>query len=230
MIENIAPASLSVFSIFGDSLCDCFDEELVFVRNAIETRRNEFSRGRYCAHQAFRKLGELSIAIPVHATRRPIWPEGYQGSITHCRQYTAAAIGRGSDFLAIGIDAEENLPLPHGVWEMISTPRDREGLSKLPSFPSHQPSRPMIAWERLVFSAKESVYKTWSCLSDQWLDFKDCTIEINPATDTCTAEISKPLEKAESTGASSPPWIWHGRYAWNSEHLVTLVYLATEEK
>jgi hypothetical protein len=112
----------------------------------------------------------------------------------------------------------------------------------------------VIAWERLVFSAKESVYKTWSCLTDQWLDFKDCTIEINPATDTFTAEISKTvrvsnvaqvsnttgilntagilksLEQPESTGASSPPWTWHGRYAWNSDHLVTLVYLAPEEK
>jgi len=254
MIENIAPTALSVFSILGDSMCDCFPEELAFVRNAIEKRKKEFSRGRYCAHQAFRQLGELPIAIRVHATRRPIWPKGYQGSITHCRNYTAAAIGRASEFLAIGIDAEENLPLPQGIWEMISTPRDREGLSRLPSFPSQQPSRPVIAWERLVFSAKESVYKTWSCLTDQWLDFKDCTIEINPATDTFTAEISKTvqvsnvaqvsktagilntagilksLEQPESTGASSPRWTWYGRYAWNSDHLVTLVYLATEEK
>lgn len=225
MIENIAPASLSVFSILGDSFCDCFDEELVFVRNAIEARKKEFSRGRYCAHQAFRRLGELPIAIPVHATRRPIWPRGYHGSITHCRNYTAAAIGRESEFLAIGIDAEENLPLPLGVWEMISTDRDRVGLSRLPSFPIHHPSRPVIDWERLVFSAKESVYKTWSCLTDQWLDFQDCTIEINPATDTFSAEISKPIERVESTGASSPPWTWYGRYTWNSEHLATLVYL-----
>ena len=38
---------------------------------------------------------------------------------------------------------------------------------------------PGISWDRLLFSAKESVYKAWFPLARRWLGFTDADITIN---------------------------------------------------
>ena len=37
-------------------------------------------------------------------------------------------------------------------------------------------SQPNISWDRLTFSAKESVYKAWFPTYGKWLDFTDCEV------------------------------------------------------
>lgn len=37
---------------------------------------------------------------------------------------------------------------------------------------------PAVHWDRLLFSAKESVYKAWFPLTQQWLDFSEADIDI----------------------------------------------------
>lgn len=36
--------------------------------------------------------------------------------------------------------------------------------------------QPNISWDRLTFSAKESVYKAWFPTYGKWLDFTDCEV------------------------------------------------------
>lgn len=38
-----------------------------------------------------------------------------------------------------------------------------------------------LHWDRLLFSAKESVYKAWFPLMGEWLDFGDADVEIHAA-------------------------------------------------
>jgi 4'-phosphopantetheinyl transferase EntD len=44
---------------------------------------------------------------------------------------------------------------------------------------------PSTYWDRLLFSAKESVYKAWFPLTDEWLDFHDATISFDRAGTFC---------------------------------------------
>jgi 4'-phosphopantetheinyl transferase EntD len=37
-----------------------------------------------------------------------------------------------------------------------------------------------VRWDRLVFSAKESVYKAWFPVARRWLGFGEATVEFTP--------------------------------------------------
>jgi 4'-phosphopantetheinyl transferase EntD len=50
-------------------------------------------------------------------------------------------------------------------------------------------ARPEVAWDRLLFSAKESVYKAWFPLARRWLGFEDADITINPEDGTFDARL-----------------------------------------
>jgi 4'-phosphopantetheinyl transferase EntD len=77
--------------------------------------------------------------------------------------------------LAIGLDAEPNLPLPNqGVWERIARPGERAAATALAA------RLPHVCWDRLVFSAKKSTYKAWFPLTGRWLDFDEAEIELHP--------------------------------------------------
>jgi 4'-phosphopantetheinyl transferase EntD len=149
-----------------------FQPETATVVGAIDKRRRELTARRFCAREALNQLGVPAAPILPGRSRGPDWPEGFVGSITHCAGYAAAAIGRNADFLAIGIDAEVHRGLPAGVLELVSTQEERIHVATL------QPTN--IPWDRLLFSAKESVYKAWLPLTDRSLGFKDVLVTFMP--------------------------------------------------
>jgi 4'-phosphopantetheinyl transferase EntD len=51
---------------------------------------------------------------------------------------------------------------------------------------------PGICWDRLLFSAKESVYKTWFPLTRSWLGFESADVVIDPHAGTFTARLLVP--------------------------------------
>lgn len=99
---------------------------------------------------------DMLDANPVQRARRaPRWFDGIVGSMTRCDGYHAAAAARSTSIAAIGVDGEPNEPVSEGVRELITLPEERPVLERL----AH--SYPDVAWDRLLFSAKESVYKAW---------------------------------------------------------------------
>ena len=56
---------------------------------------------------------------------------------------------------ALGIDAEPHLPLPPGLLDDIASAEEIGALGELAQ------ALPAVHWDRLTFSAKESVYKAW---------------------------------------------------------------------
>ncbi len=48
---------------------------------------------------------------------------------------------------------------------------------------------PGVPWDRILFSAKESVYKAWFPLARCWLGFEDAAITIDPANGTFIARV-----------------------------------------
>lgn len=145
----------------------------------------------------------------------PLWPEGTVGSMTHCDGYRAAVLARASEVRAVGIDAEPNEPLPQGVWEVISVPSER---TRTPRGENGS----AIHWDRLLFSAKESVFKTWFPLTRIELDFQeaDVSFRTNPgsgAEGTFTAELS--------LSAPGMPTSYEGRWLIDNGFAVTAIVL-----
>lgn len=104
----------------------------------------------------------------------PRWPLGVVGSITHCPGYRAVAIGRACEARAVGIDAEPNLPLPGGVYQRISSADERVAADRLRAV------HPGVFSDRLLFSAKEAVYKVWFPLERTLLDLDEGQVVLRP--------------------------------------------------
>ena len=144
-------------------------EEQVVAR-AVDTRRREFRTVRHCARQALAALGHPTVPLLPGPGGATVWPDGVVGSMTHCVGYRAAAVARAREVVAVGIDAEPDEVLPSGVLDMVTSRSEREHLRRL------RADRPDLHWDRLVFSAKESVYKTWFPLARAWLGFEDVEV------------------------------------------------------
>nr|WP_154677356.1 4'-phosphopantetheinyl transferase superfamily protein [Parafrankia discariae] len=151
-----------------------FPEEAATLTRAVDKRRREFTTGRICAHRALEALGVPAVPILPGERREPLWPAGVVGSITHTAGYRAAAVARAAagSTVSVGIDAEPNEPTPGGVLREISLPVEREMLTALGG------EHPAVRWDRLLFSAKESVYKAWFPLAQRWLGFDDAELTI----------------------------------------------------
>jgi 4'-phosphopantetheinyl transferase EntD len=157
---------------------DLFPSESEALGRAVEKRRREFTAGRACARLALERLGVPVVAIPSGPHGEPLWPAGIVGSITHCHGYRAAAAARSDAVAALGIDAEPNGPLPPGVLEEVVHGRERDlvdaGLAPVPDAPP-------VDLPRLLFSAKEAIYKAWFPLAGRWLGFEDVEVSVDPA-------------------------------------------------
>ena len=183
MIDEILPAAVASAEMFTDPLhATLLPQEAAIVERASDKRRREFTAGRECARIALGKLGVAPVPILTGERGAPQWPPGIVGSITHCDGYRAAAAAHASDVAAIGMDAEPADTLPRGVLDVISLPAERARLAALAG------ERPAVCWDRLLFSAKESVYKAWFPLTGRWLGFDDADVTITPAG-TFTARL-----------------------------------------
>lgn len=186
MLERILPPSVRSASTRSDPPVVLFPEEAALLPNAVEKRRLEFATIRHCARLALAELGVPAGAILRGVRGAPIWPEGVVGSMTHCTGYRAAAVGRTTEVADIGIDAEVHGPLPEGVLGLITSETERAHLAALAS------AHPEVHWERLLFSAKESVYKVWSPRTGEWLGFEEASVTFDPVTSTFTARVLVP--------------------------------------
>jgi 4'-phosphopantetheinyl transferase EntD len=187
MLEQILPPEVAVAEAFGEpSDAKLFPEEEAAIARAVPKRRMEFASARGCAHAALTRLGEPPVPILRGPRGAPLWPAGVAGSITHCAGYRAAAVARTSDIITVGLDAEPDQRLPRGVLDVISRPAERAQLADLAV---RRPGGPR--WDRLLFCAKESVYKAWFPVAQEWLGFEDAEIVID-AGGTFTVRLLVP--------------------------------------
>ena len=176
MIEKLLPHGVVVVEAFEDVPAEpSFPGEESLVANAVESRRREFITARRCAREALARLGHAPVPIRAGSKREPLWPAGLVGSITHTTGFRAAAVASRSLLASIGIDVEQNERLPDGIEETITVPGEVEMLAALSR------ASPATYWGRLVFSAKESVYKAWYPLTGRQLGFEDARLAIDPA-------------------------------------------------
>ena len=187
MIGELLPEKVvTAWRMNDDEPVSLFPEEEAVIARAVEKRRREFSTVRLCARVALKELGERELPLTPGKRGEPRWPHGIVGSMTHCAVYRAAALARSADVVSLGIDAEPAEPLPDGVLDAVSQAEERRGLAELAKQAAHVP------WDRLLFSAKESVFKTWYPLTRRELGFTEASVDFTLATGTFTARLLVP--------------------------------------
>ena len=154
------------------------------VERAVPSRRAEFATGRACARRALARLDLPPQPIPAGPRGEPQWPAGIIGSITHCAGYRGAVLARTGQIATVGIDAEPNAALPDGLLKLISLPAERDRLARLAEI------EPSVHWDRLLFCAKEAVYKAWYPLAERWLDFEEAEVTFEPEQERFTARLA----------------------------------------
>jgi 4'-phosphopantetheinyl transferase EntD len=219
VLEEIVPPEVVTAEAFGDDQgAWLFPEEETAIAAAVAGRRQEFATARTCARIALGQLGEPPGPIPRGAKGAPCWPAGVTGSITHCEGYRAAAVARSADVRTLGLDAEPDQPLPDGVLDVISLGAERARLAGLATTASG------VCWDRLLFSAKEAVYKAWFPLARRWLGFEEADVRIDGSAGTFTARLLVPGPVV----AGSPLRVLDGRWMTGRGLVLTAIVLPAE--
>lgn len=177
MIDEILPHQAACSEAFDDIPdAPLYPEEKEQIARSVPRRRGEFITARHCARRALSTLGVAPVAIPTGTRGAPCWPPGIVGTITHCAGYRAAVVAHATHLASIGIDAEPHDALPDGVLSSISLPAEQRHLADLGS------DQPDIHWGRLLFCAKEAVYKAWYPMTERWLGFSEAMVTIRPTS------------------------------------------------
>ena len=189
------------------------DAEAIHIASAVPKRRAEFATVRYCARRALARLGKPAFPILPGPGRAPQWPAGIVGSLTHCHGYRAAAVASIEDIVSLGIDVEAHEPLPKGVAPLVTVGDEPRMLDEL------QRTLPTLCWDRLLFSAKESIYKAWFSMTHRWLDFTECQVTLDPETGRFSGRLLVPGPVV----GGRPLRYFHGRWSVSGSHIRTAV-------
>ncbi|MFG2880533.1 4'-phosphopantetheinyl transferase [Streptomyces sp. NPDC048337] len=207
MIEELLPTTAFAEESFGDlPESVLYPQEKALVAASTDERRREFATVRGNARAALARLGIPPAPILPGTRGAPGWPEGIVGSMTHCAGYRAAAVARATDLAAISVDAEPNQPIANaGTRALVTIPEERLWLNRL------GPLRPDVHWDRLVFSAKESVYKAWYPITGRWLDFDEVMITVDAEARTFHARLLVPGPTVDGTRLTAFNGTWLAR-------------------
>jgi 4'-phosphopantetheinyl transferase EntD len=176
-LKSLIPAQAnSVLSTQMPSATDCIPAaEQSAAASMKPARRSEFIHGRACARAALAAMGIPDPVIPVGADREPVWPDGIVGSISHCETVAAAATARREEIGGLGIDLELAEPLDRQTLKLVCRETEQAWLR-------HSDDRLLLA--KLIFSAKESLFKCIWPIIRQFVDFQDIGIRIDIDTNT----------------------------------------------
>jgi 4'-phosphopantetheinyl transferase EntD len=114
-------------------------------------------------------LGDLGADAQAPLLRSPsgapLWPEGILGSLAHDDDFAVAAIARRGRLAGLGVDVEPSEPLPGDLIDLVLRAAERaetegDGVKR-----------------RLVFAAKEAVYKAIHPLDGTPLEYADIEVE-----------------------------------------------------
>jgi len=191
-----------------DRCASLFPAELQTVSRAVQRRREEFSTGRVCARGALEALGAPGGEIPVGSSREPVWPAGYVGAITHDAGLCIAVARRPDRVSGIGIDLADSEPLPPEVRTLVCTAEEL-------SDPLIRDFAPADGF-KLVFSAKEALYKVLFPILRRFVDFQEVRVRLDPEQEAWRPEVLPPHRDALPARISL-----EGRFLVTDRHIVT---------
>ena len=179
----------------GDEDALLTEEAAAFAGSVVKVRRAS-GAARIVARQLLQQFGHPPCALPKGAAGAPVWPAGIIGSMAHDSRIAVAAVGMRADVGALGVDIEPAEPLPSELLDLVATPQEQLKLA----YDAYR--------GRLLFVAKEAVYKAVYPLDRMFLEHHD--VEINLAERKAVVRNARMVELRFSTSA---------------HHLVALAFL-----
>jgi 4'-phosphopantetheinyl transferase EntD len=170
----------------GDELALAPDEARSITATLMPARRAS-GAARIVARELLSRLGVPCAAIPKSPSGQPLWPAGVTGSLAHDDTIAAAAVARLRDISALGIDVEPAAPLPPDVLSLVARPEELAGL----------PGQPCAG--RIVFAAKEAVYKALHPLDGVPLEYEDIHVDLRRGQATTRTDRVVQLRYVVST-------------------------------
>lgn len=189
--------------------------EEALVARAVDKRKREFRAGRNAAHSLFRQLGIAHPHLLKGIQREPAWPEGWVGSISHTQGICVVVLASSQDVLSVGQDVEQATPLNPDLRDMICRPEEQAQINRLRAEHGAAP-----AYEKLIFSAKESVHKAYFPLNHHTLDFLDARIDLDWHSNTFVAHILNP-----EPAPRIPVARFDGRFLFHQDWIFTAIVL-----
>jgi 4'-phosphopantetheinyl transferase EntD len=168
-LRTLAPSGIMVGHRLitpGDEHALLPEETGAFRSSTVQVKRAS-GAARIVARALLGRLGYKGTPLPKSAAGPPIWPSGILGSLAHDSRVAVAAVGCSKHLSGIGIDIEPAEALPTELLEFVTTARERVTVSA-------DPFR-----GRLIFVAKEAVYKAVFPLDHCFLDHHDLEINIS---------------------------------------------------
>jgi 4'-phosphopantetheinyl transferase EntD len=142
------------------------DAEAASIASSVAAVRRASGAARIVARRLLAPFGYAGFALRRGTSGEPLWPAGITGSLAHDDTVAVAAVGRQSDVGALGIDIEPAVPLPPDMLALVATPEELLRFA----------DEPLQA--RLLFAAKEAVYKACYPLDRWFLEFHDIQVDL----------------------------------------------------
>ena len=171
-------------------------EEVPALAASVVKVRRASGAARIVARQLLTQLGYANCALPKGPAGAPVWPAGIVGSLAHDSRVAVAAVGMRADVGALGIDVEPAECLPSELLDLVATPQERLNLGD------------DVYRGRLLFVAKEAVYKAVHPLDQTFLEHHD--VEINLSERKAVVRGGRVVEL---------------RFSISAHHLVALAFL-----
>lgn len=181
--------------------------ELAQVEKCVDKRKREFAAGRACARQALGQLGFDNVLLLSDNDRVPQWPEGIVGSISHTDDCCLAVVKKKEKIVGLGVDVECISSTIFEVASMVCRPNEQQWLATFDDVDNR------MKWLTVIFSAKESVYKSLYPSRREFMNFEDIEIEI---------DLSSHGFSVNFVSVASPVPRVEGRYLTVIDHVFTL--------
>lgn len=128
---------------------------------------------RWIAHGLLSNIGIDDFPILRTPSGAPAWPDGITGSLAHDDDMAVAAVAPITSICSLGIDVEPAITLPDDIAALVVTGADAiDSVDRLAG--------------RILFAAKEAVYKAVYPLDRQILDYGDIAVDLGTGYATTT--------------------------------------------
>jgi enterobactin synthetase component D len=184
VLKSPFPATVSFQALGADEpAVPVHPAELDAYPRACDRRKQEFLLGRAAAHLAIAALcGSSEEPIGRGSRGQPVWPPGLVGSISHTRGLALAAVARRQDCRGLGVDVERrDRRVTPDVVRLLANAAERAWV---------EAADPDLRL-KLLFSAKESVFKAPYPQAEVFLGYKDAELSWDPEGEGFVATLLK---------------------------------------
>lgn len=168
-VEGILPPGIRVAcrAIRQGDRALLMPDEATSISSRKDSMRDASGAARQVAHGLLAEMGLSGVPVVRAASGAPVWPADVVGSLAHDDEFAIAAVAAAASISGLGIDIEPAKPLPAEVANIVKIDGDvLDGVDETLA-------------TRLLFAAKEAVYKAVFPRDQVILGFEDVVVDLS---------------------------------------------------